>query len=70
MADFNTIDDLDLDGKVVLTRVDVNVPVENGQVTDATRIGSFAPGAGLALHDSGEPVALPASLGYEHRPSA
>jgi len=39
-------------------------------VTDATRIGSFAPGAGLALHDSGEPVALPASLGYEHRPSA
>ncbi|WP_107045079.1 thiamine-phosphate kinase [Sphingomonas sp. STIS6.2] len=39
-------------------------------VTHATRIGSFAPGAGLALHNSGEPVALPASLGYEHRPSA
>ena len=43
MADFNTIDDLDLDGKVVLVRVDVNVPVENGQVTDATRIEKIVP---------------------------
>jgi thiamine-monophosphate kinase len=39
-------------------------------VTDATPIGRFAPGAGLTLHDSGAPVALPESLGYEHRPSA
>jgi len=39
-------------------------------VTGATRIGRFAPGAGLTLHDSGAPVALPESLGYEHRPSA
>jgi len=39
-------------------------------VTDATRIGRFTPGAGLTLHDSGAPVALPESLGYEHRPSA
>ena len=36
-------------------------------VTDATRIGWFEPGAGLSLHDSGAPVALPDSLGYEHR---
>ena len=43
MADFNTIDDLDLDGKVVLVRVDLNVPVENGQVTDATRIEKIVP---------------------------
>ena len=43
MADFNTIDDIDLDGKVVLVRVDVNVPVENGQVTDATRIEKIVP---------------------------
>ena len=43
MADFNTIDDLDMDGKVVLTRVDLNVPVENGQVTDATRIAKIVP---------------------------
>ena len=43
MARFNTIDDLDMDGKVVLTRVDLNVPVENGQVTDATRIAKIVP---------------------------
>ena len=43
MAKFNTIDDMDLDGKVVLTRVDVNVPVEDGQVTDTTRIDKIVP---------------------------
>ena len=37
-------------------------------VTDATRIGAFSSGAGLTLHDSGTPVPLPASLGYEHAP--
>lgn len=36
--------------------------------TDATRIGAFSGGSGLTLHDSGKPVPLPASLGYEHRP--
>jgi thiamine-monophosphate kinase len=39
-----------------------------GFVTDATRIGAFSRGAGLTLHDSGTPVPLPASLGYEHHP--
>ena len=38
MAVFKTIDDPILTAKVVLVRVDLNVPVENGQVTDATRI--------------------------------
>ncbi len=35
----------------------------------ATRIGRFAPGTGLTLHDAGTPVPLPASLGYQHAPS-
>ena len=39
-------------------------------ITDATRIGTFAPGTGLTLHDAGAPVPLPANLGYEHRPPA
>ena len=43
MAGFNTIDDLDLGGKVVLVRVDLNVPVEGGQVTDTTRIEKIVP---------------------------
>ena len=40
---FKTIDDVALAGKVVLTRVDINVPMENGQVTDATRIEKIVP---------------------------
>ncbi|GLS87396.1 phosphoglycerate kinase [Cypionkella aquatica] len=40
---WKTIDDMALAGKVVLTRVDINVPMENGQVSDATRIEKIAP---------------------------
>ncbi|KQN02264.1 MULTISPECIES: thiamine-phosphate kinase [Sphingomonas] len=36
--------------------------------TDATCIGAFSAGSGLTLHDSGKPVPLPPSLGYEHAP--
>jgi thiamine-monophosphate kinase len=32
-----------------------------------TRIGRFSAGAGLALSDSGEAVAVPSRLGFEHR---
>ena len=37
-------------------------------VTNATLIGAFSTGSGLTLHDSGKPVPLPSSLGYEHAP--
>ena len=40
---FKTIDDVALAGKVVLCRVDINVPMENGHVTDATRIEKTVP---------------------------
>ncbi|MEE4346646.1 MAG: phosphoglycerate kinase, partial [Paracoccaceae bacterium] len=40
---WKTLDDMDLDGKRVLVRVDINVPVEKGKVTDATRIEKIAP---------------------------
>ncbi|MDG1334765.1 MAG: phosphoglycerate kinase, partial [Tateyamaria sp.] len=33
---WKTLDDMDLDEKRVLTRVDINVPMENGKMTDAT----------------------------------
>jgi phosphoglycerate kinase len=44
MTPFRTLDDIgDVSGKRVLLRVDLNVPVENGRVTDATRIDRVAP---------------------------
>lgn len=44
MADFKTLDDLqDVAGKRVLLRVDLNVPVQDGAVSDTTRIERVAP---------------------------
>ena len=40
---WKTLDDMDVAGKTVLVRVDVNVPMENGRVTDATRIEKIVP---------------------------
>ncbi|MRX51936.1 phosphoglycerate kinase [Paracoccus sp. S-4012] len=58
MADFLTIDDLKMDGKVVLVRVDLNVPVEGGQVTDATRIEKIVPTIKDIQKKGGKPVLL------------
>ena len=40
---WKTLDDMDFAGKRALVRVDINVPVENGVVTDTTRIDRIAP---------------------------
>ncbi|MEO8243023.1 MAG: phosphoglycerate kinase [bacterium] len=40
---WKTIDDVALAGKVVLVRVDINVPMEAGVVTDTTRIDKICP---------------------------
>jgi phosphoglycerate kinase len=43
MKQFRTLDDVELKGKRVLLRVDLNVPMEKGRVTDATRLERVAP---------------------------
>ncbi len=43
MIAFNILDDLDVAGKRVLVRADLNVPMEDGTITDATRIARTAP---------------------------
>src|SRR6476620_12182951 len=40
---FRTLDDIDVKGKRVLLRVDLNVPMESGRVSDATRLERVAP---------------------------
>jgi phosphoglycerate kinase len=40
---FKTLDDADLAGKRALVRVDLNLPMENGKVTDTTRIDRILP---------------------------
>jgi phosphoglycerate kinase len=43
MPKFKTLDDLDVAGKTVLLRVDFNVPMSGGKVTDATRLERAVP---------------------------
>ena len=63
MAKFKTLDDIgDVAGKRILVRVDLNVPVADGKVTDATRIERVAPTI-LELSDKGAKVILLAHFG-------
>lgn len=55
---WTTLDQMDLAGKRVLTRVDINVPMENGVVTDATRIERIVPTVKDILAAGGMPILL------------
>ena len=55
---WNRLDDMDLTGKRVLLRVDINVPVEDGRVTDDTRIRRIAPTVADILAAGGKPILL------------
>jgi len=55
---WKTLDDLDLNGKAVLTRVDINVPMEGGKVTDMTRIDKIRPTVEDIIAKGGKVVLL------------
>ncbi len=59
---WKTLDDMDFNGKVALVRVDINVPVEAGRVTDATRIEKIVPTV-KAIQEKGGKVVLLAHFG-------
>ena len=43
MTRFLTLNDADVSGKTVLARADLNVPMADGRVTDATRVCRLIP---------------------------
>lgn len=55
---WKTLDQMDFAGKVALVRVDINVPVESGRVTDATRIEKIVPTVKYILSKGGKVVLL------------
>ncbi|GAB5436686.1 phosphoglycerate kinase [Falsiruegeria mediterranea] len=55
---WKTLDDMDLNGKRVLVRVDINVPIVDGVVTDSTRIRRIAPTVRDILAAGGRPILL------------
>ena len=61
---WKTLDDMDLAGKRVLTRVDINVPMADGEVTDTTRIERIVP----TVHDIRAAGGTPILLAHFGRP--
>ena len=67
MTGFRTLDQADVKGKRVLLRVDLNVPIQDGVVTDATRIERMAPTI-LGIAERGGMVILLSHLGRPKGP--
>ena len=55
---WKTLDDMDLSGRTVLVRVDINVPMEGTRVTDTTRIDKIVPTVADVIAKGGRPVLL------------
>src|SRR3954452_23430988 len=59
---FRRMTEVDLRGKRVFIRADLNVPIEDGRITDDTRIRASVPGIKLAL-ERGAAVMVTSHLG-------
>ena len=55
---YRTLGDINIKDKRVIVRADLNVPVENGRVTDATRIARFAPTVKTLLNKGAHAVII------------
>lgn len=55
---WRTLDDMDMAGRTVLVRVDLNVPMDGHTVTDTTRIDKIVPTVTDILAKGGKPVLL------------
>ena len=62
MAGFKTLDQIDARDRTVLVRLDLNVPMKDGRVTDVTRIERIVPTV-RELRDQGARVVVLAHLG-------
>ena len=67
MAGFRTLDQADVANKRVLLRVDLNVPMDGGRVSDATRIERIVPTI-TEIADKGGKVILLSHLGRPKGP--
>jgi phosphoglycerate kinase len=68
MSAFRTLDNVNLAGQRVLVRLDLNVPMENGRVTDVTRIERQAPTV-VEIADKGGKAILLSHLGRPKGPN-
>jgi 3-phosphoglycerate kinase len=67
MPKSRTLDDIDVRGKRVLLRADLNVPMKNGVVTDKTRIERLAPTIEALIGRGATVIVMSHSVGRRER---
>src|SRR6516225_9428927 len=67
MPTFRSLDDADVKGKRAIVRVDLNVPMQDGKVSDSTRIEEIVPTI-IELANKGARVILLSHFGRPNGP--